>query len=146
MEISEFGLVGGVPPRAVDALTTVTGHQVSDSGRQAFCQCGQREPADWHGSRSEWRISHLKTAWPLLSRSSGEAKQQFLGRLSQLYVEASKLEQGIDESLGLNRPVSPGQAFPSLTNNAEAAAELVEVLRHQMESVRDSLLDTAWRE
>jgi hypothetical protein len=146
MEISQLGLVGGVPPRAVDVFTTVTGHHVTNSARQAFCECGQRQPADWHGTPSEWRISHLQAAWPLLPRSAAETKEEFLGRLSQLYVEASKLERGIDDSLGLNRPVSPGQAYPTLTDDAEAAGELVEVLRHHMKSVRDHLLDTTWSE
>ncbi len=87
---------------------------------------------------------HLRDAWPVVSRRADETKERFLGRLSERYVEATKLEQAIDDSLGLNRPVAEGQAYPTITDESADAGELAEVLRHQMESVRDDLLRTSW--
>jgi hypothetical protein len=102
MQTNELdNLVGGVPPRQVDVLTAVSGHNISNSNaRPAICECGARQPADWTATPTEWRETHLQEAWPEVRRADGETAEAFLARLSDLYVAASMREQGIEEAQG----------------------------------------------
>jgi hypothetical protein len=58
-------------------------------------------------------------------------------------VQALTVENRIRESTGLNRPVAEGATYPTITSEAMSAGELVQVLRHQMDAVRDDVLQ-AW--
>lgn len=139
-------LVGGVPPRQVDALTAVSGHNISNSNaRPAICECGARQPADWTATPTEWRETHLQEAWPEVRRADGETAEAFLARLSDLYVAASMREQGIEEAQGLNRPIAPGGEYPVISERSMAASDLVEVIERQMTALRDRLLHTSWK-
>ena len=105
-------LVGGVPPRQVDSLTAVSGHNISNSNAHpAICECGQKAPANWARSPKEWRETHLAEAWPEVPRAHGESSETFLARLSKFYVAALMREQSIDDELGLN-PVRSCRAEP----------------------------------
>ena len=147
MQTNELdNLVGGVPPRQVDMLTTVSGHNISHSNaRPAFCECGARQPADWTGTPKGWREAHLREAWPEVRRADGETAEAFLARLSDLYVAASMREQRIDEAQGLDRPIAPGREYPVASEESMAASDLVEVIKRQMNALRDRLLETSWK-
>ena len=146
MHTSELdNLVGGVPPRRVDVLTTVSGHRISNSNaRPAFCECGARQSAEWTATPKEWRETHLQEAWPEVRCGDGETMEAFLARLSDLYVAASMREHGIEDALGLNRPIPPGGKYPVISEESMAASDLVEVIEHQMTALRDRLLRTNW--
>lgn len=145
MQTSELdNLVGGVPPRQVDVLTTVSGHNISNSNaRPAICDCGARQPVDWTATPKQWRETHLQEAWPEVRRVEGETADALLARLSDLYVAASMREQGIEEAQGLDRPIAPGQKFPVISDESMAASGLVEVIERQMITLRDRLLETS---
>jgi hypothetical protein len=147
MQTSELdNLVGGVPPRQVDVLTAVSGHNISKSNvRPASCECGARQPADWTATPTEWRETHLQEAWPEVHRGDGETAEALLARLSDLYVAASMREQGIEEAQGLNRPIAPGGQYPVLSEESMAVSDLVEVIEHQMTALGDRLLQTSWK-
>jgi hypothetical protein len=138
-------LVGGVPPRQMDLLTTVSGHDISDSNaRPVICECGVRQPADWTGTPNQRRETHLQAAWPDVRRADGETAETFLARLSDLYVAASMLEQGIDEAQGLDRPIPPGGEYPVISEESMTASDLVEVIERQMNALQHRLLQTTW--
>jgi hypothetical protein len=147
MQTNELdSLVGGVPPRQVEVLTTVSGHNISNSNaRPAICECGARQPAGWAATPKEWRETHLQEAWPEVRRADGETAEALLGRLSDLYVAASMREQWIDEAQGLNRPIAPGGDYPVLSEESRAASDLVEVIERQVTKLRDRLLETSWK-
>lgn len=139
-------LLGGVPPREVDLLTTVSGHDISNSNaRPVICECGARQPADWTGTPKQWRETHLQEAWPEVRRVDSETAEAFLARLSDLYVAASMREQGIDEAQGLHRPIMPGGEYPVISEESMAASDLVVVIERQMNALRHRLLQTTWK-
>jgi hypothetical protein len=78
----------------------------------------------------------------------GESLEAFLARLSDLYVAASMREQGIPEVEveGLDVPTASAPTRETSTEEAKAAGDLVEVVRHQMDGVRDRLLNTRYKE
>jgi len=140
MNVDPLAAADGVPPRQVEAWTQVSGHVVVADRPRAFCSCGERSPREWGGTGREWRQEHLREAWPILvPRNGDEPYGDWLNRIALEHSKAVQVEDRVYRHLGLDRPVEPGQPFPVITAEYAVAGERVEVLEHQMKTVRAKL-------
>lgn len=135
-------IVGGIPPRQVDALTRVSGHTVIRTSTVPFCECGARQPKDWSDGAARWREVHLRDTWPLVPRQAGEDAEGHLARLSELYVSASISEQTVMISEAELSAAAQKVVAGAASLSPEAAGEVLHVLEHQMAQVRAEVLRT----
>lgn len=130
----------GPPPRNVEPWTHVPDHEVIASrGGPVFCSCGIRPAAT--DDPVEWRTAHLRGAWPVLvPRLDGEPLGQWMNRVSEEYVAASKVETDLFQEMGGARPIRPGEPYPVMSPEYEAAGDRVQVLEYQLEELRERVI------
>jgi hypothetical protein len=129
----------GVPPRAVQAWTSVRGHTIAGTQGRYVCSCGEWRAETDSGSEAEaQRMEHLRNAWPVMvPREPGERRDSWRERIAAAHDEALQERHRLEARDHLLEPTREGQPFPIISREFSAADERVTVLEWWLDKLAD---------